>query len=263
MSDWTSDELILSIVKRDVAHSERRSIPTLNDLPDWMVEEARAIARVSRLSAASYLIFFVATRDMASAEDFIEDVLFKGQDVRTWKIQDCIFRPMERFCTTPSRIPSVLEIPYLDVLANEEGERWFRVKPDPADDLSAWSSGAVGVLKRSLRYWQQWGSPSEIMGNHPVTPEDIEQVPPERLASSVRRWIARRLAASTEAYLQQHWATVTADDLIAAAPGVDLARVTPDARIAAAALAREAQAFGGSPSFPQQAGFLGPEEWYQ
>jgi hypothetical protein len=263
MSEWTSDELILSIVKRDVSHSERRSIPTFNDLPDWMVEEARAIARVSRSSAARYLVFFVAARDAASVEDFTEDVLFKGQDAKTWNIRDCICCPMELVCTTPSEIPSALEIRYLEMLANEEGERWFRIKPKPTDHLWSWSSGAVGVLKRNLPYWQQRRPISDLVGNYPVAVEDLEPIPPGHLDSSVRRWIARRLAWSAHAYLQQHRSTVTSDDLIAAVPEVDLARVTSDARIAAGALAREAHAFGDSPSFPQQAGFLGPEAWYR
>ncbi len=263
MSEWTGDELILSIVKRTVSPSERRSIPTLNDLPGWMVEEARSIARLSRMSAARYLMFFVAVRDAANAEDFIEDVLFQGQDVKTWNIRDCLCHPRGLICTTPSEIPSALEIRYLEMLANEEGERWFRIKPKPTDHRSSWLSGAVGVLKRNLRYWQQQRPLPDLLGNYPVTPEDIEQVPPGRLDSSVRRWIARRLAWSARAYLEQHRAAVAGDDLIAAVPGVDLSRVTPDARIAAAALAREAQAFGDSPGFPQQAGFLGPEEWYR
>lgn len=263
MSEWTGDELILSIVKRDVSPSERRSIPTFNDLPGWMIEEARAIARMSRMSAARYLMFFVAERDAASAEDFIEEVLFRGQDVKAWNVRDCICHPRGLIGTTSSQVPSALEIRYLETLANEEGERWFRIKPKPTDDRSSWSSGAVGILKRDLPYWQQQRPLPDVLGNHPVTAEDIEQVPPERLETSVRRWIAHRLAWSARAYLEQHRTVARGDDLIAAVPEVDLSRVTPDARIAAAALACEAQAFGDSPSFPQQAGFLGPEEWYQ
>lgn len=254
MIDWTSDENIHRIVKRDIPHTERSTVSTLNDLPDWMLEEARALARASRLSAVRYLRFYVATQYVSSAEDFTEDVLLKGQDAKTWRIRDCICHPVDRAYTT------ALEIHYLDTLASEDGERWFRIKPNQADPLSSWSAGAVGVLKRNVRYWHPL---SDVVGNYPVTPEDIESIPSDRVDSSVRRWIARRLAWSTQAYLQEHWGTVTGNDIIAAVPDVDLSRVTPDAKIAAAALAREAQAFGGSPSFPQQAGFLGPEEWYQ
>jgi len=41
MISWTTNEVIHRIVKRDVPESDRGTIPTLNDLPDWMVEEAR------------------------------------------------------------------------------------------------------------------------------------------------------------------------------------------------------------------------------
>lgn len=254
MIDWTSDEVIHRIVRRDVPHSERGTIPTLNDLPDWMIEEVRALARESRLSAIRYLRFYVASPYASSAPDFVEDVLLKGQSAAAWGIQDCICYPVEQNQRT------ALEVNYLRILENEEGERWFRIKVKPTDDHSSPSRGAVGILKRAIPYWYPL---SDVVGNYPVTPEDIEPVPPDRLDSSIRRWIARRLAWSARAYLEQHRTVARGDDLIAAVPEVDLSRVTPDARIAAAALACEAQAFGDSPSFPQQAGFLGPEEWYQ
>jgi len=79
MIDWTGDENIHRIVKRDVPHTERWTVPTLNDLPDWMVEEARALAQASSLSAVRYLRFYVARQYASSAEDFIEDVLLKLQ----------------------------------------------------------------------------------------------------------------------------------------------------------------------------------------
>lgn len=254
MIDWTGDENIHHIIKRDVPHTERWTIPTLNDLPDWMVEEARALARASSLSAVRYLRFYVATHYASSAEDFIEDVLLKGQDARTWHIRDCIYLPEEHTRAT------ALEVRYLEMFNGIDGERWFRVPLKPTNHLSDWVVGMVGTVMRNTRYWET--SPPGLVRYLFAKPDDVELVPAGRLHSSIRRWIARRLAWWTKVDLQQASA-ITGDDLIAAVPEVDLSRVTPDARIAAAALAREAQAFGDSPRFPQQAGFLGPEEWYQ
>jgi hypothetical protein len=254
MTRLSHDEVIQRIAKRQITPSDQGSIPTLNDLPAWMVDEARAIASESRLSAVRYLRFYVARHYLSSAEDFVEDVLEKGQDAATWQIRDCLCFPMERTYTT------ALEIQYLDILADEEGERWFRMKLRPTDDPSSWTPGAVGVLKRNVRYWHQL---SDAVGAYSVAADDIEPVAPADLPGCVRRWIAHRIAWWTRSYLQRHPDTITGADLITAVPDADPTRVTPDAWIAASALAREAAAFGSSPQFPHQAGFLGPDEWYQ
>src|ERR1051325_2829221 len=255
MIRWTTDEVIQRIVTRDVPESERGTIATLNDLPEWMVTEARAIARESRLAAVRYLKFYVATDYALDAPDFVEDVLRRGDDARTWNIRDCICIPYEPTRTTAA------EIHYMDTLEHVEGERWFRVKPRSTDDHWSHAPGAVGVVLRNTRYWER--------SQHGITrymfsrPDDIETVSLDQLASSIRRWIAHRLAWWTNSYLKQARSDVTGGDIIAAVPDVNLQRVTPDARIAAGALARETLMYRGSPGFPQQAGFLGPEEWYQ
>jgi hypothetical protein len=161
---------------------------------------------------------------------------------------------MERTYTT------ALELRYLEALQDVEGEPWFRIKPRPENHHSDSSPGAIGVLKRGVRYWQV---APEGLGNYPVSPEDIERLEPGRVESSVRRWIAHRIAWWTREYLAQRGGGVTGDTILAAVPEVDRSKVTADARIAAEALAREAAAYGGSPEFPAQAGFLGPEDWYQ
>lgn len=250
-----TDEVVNRIVTRDVPDSERGTIATLNDLPDWMVAEARLIARESRLAALRYLKFYVAEEYATDAPDFVEDVLRKGQDARTWNIRDCICIPYE-----PTRL-TALEINYLDVLAQVRGERWFRVRPKPTDHPSSHIPGAVGVVLRNTRYWEKC---ERDVTRYMFSPADaLEAVPVDRVKSTIRRWIAHRLAWWTTDFIRQAALDVTGDDIIAAVPGVNMQRVTADARIAAAALAREAIIHRGSPHFPQQAGFLGPEKWYQ
>jgi hypothetical protein len=254
MTLWVSDDIIHGIVKRDILTSERGSIATLNDMPAWMVEETRAIARESVVGAVRYVRFYVATQRGSSAEDFIEDVVLKGQDAATWMIRDCVCFAVERTYTT------ALEMHYLQALSGVDGERWFRIKRAPPDHHSDSLSGAVGVLKRQVRYWH---TAPDGLDLYSARPEDIERVEPGRVESSVRRWIAHRIAWWTREYLAQRRGGVTGDTILAAVPEVDRSKVTADARIATEALAREAAAYGGSPEFPAQAGFLGPEDWYQ
>jgi hypothetical protein len=254
MSALSHDEAICRIVTRDIAESERGAVATLNDLPAWMVDEVLAIARESIVSAVRYLRFYVPREHASHVPDFVEDVGLKGQDAPTWRIRDCIYVPNEHTERT------AIEVRYLEMFDGVNGERWSRVSPHPADHRSDSIVGMVGTVMRDTRYWEK--SPPGLVRYFFTRPDRIERVSPDRLESSLRRWIAHRLAWWTKVDLQQA-AAITGDELIMAVPGVDLGRVTSDAKIAAAALAREAQAFGDSPSFPQQAGFLGPEEWYR
>jgi hypothetical protein len=254
MTLWHSGETINSIVKRDILLSERGSIPALNDLPGWMIEEAREIARASIVSAVRYLRFYVETQRGSSAEDFIEDVLLKGQDARTWRISDCLCSPWP-----PTPLAATDTGRYLRVLKDIDGEHWFRLRLKAGDRPSDHSPGMIGVLQRGCRYWS---TPPPDTGYYPVTrSDDLESVPTSLLASGIRRWIAHRLAWFARDRWQQ--SGITAESILHVAFGTEAQRVTPDARIAGEALAREAHAFGDSPSFPQLAGFLGPEEWYQ
>ncbi|TMQ19031.1 MAG: hypothetical protein E6J90_04890 [Deltaproteobacteria bacterium] len=252
---WPAGDTIRRIIKRDIEASDRGTIATLNDLPAWMIHEARAIARESLVCAVRYLRFYVSSDYSHRADDFIEDVLLKGQDARTWNIRDCICIPYEPTQTT------ALEVHYEETLAQVDGERWFRVKPKPSDHPSNHIPGAVGVVLRNTRYWEH--SQQHISRFMFSRPDDLEAVPIRRLASSIRRWIAHRLAWWATGFLKEARFAATGDEIIAAVPEVNMERVTDDARIAAAALAREVIVYRGSPHFPQQAGFLGPEEWYQ
>jgi hypothetical protein len=254
MISWTTDSVIHRIIKRDIPASERGTIQTFNDIPDWMVEEARTLARESPLAAVRYLKFYITEQHFMRYDDFITDVLLQGKDAATWEIRDCICFPIERTCTT------ALEIDYLNSLDGVSGDKWFRIKPKTTDHHSSRSPGAVGILRRDVRYWQ---TISANVGDYPVTSDDFEIVTPDKLASTVRRWIAHRLAWWTNSYLKRARSDVTGADIIAAVPEVNQQRVTPDARIAADALAKETLVYYGSPNFPQQAGFLGLEEWYQ
>jgi hypothetical protein len=177
MIPWTTDEAIHRIVKREIPSSERGTIVTLNDMPDWMVEEARAIARESIVGAVRYLKFYVARPHASGAEDFVEDVLLKGQDARTWRLQDCICIPW------PPISESTIDIQrYLNSLKDIEGERWFRIRPKLTDRLSDYIPGMVGVVQRNSRYWHVAPPGSDRC---PVArPDDIEVVPPSQLEAA-------------------------------------------------------------------------------
>jgi hypothetical protein len=256
MIPWTTDEVIHRIVKRDVPNSERGTIATLNDLPTWMVDEAREIARESRLAAVRYLRFYVATQHSSSAEDFVEDVLLRGDDARTWEIRDCILVPNEF-----GRIGAFEIAPYLGALATIEGERWFRIKPRLTDHLSDFTPGMIGVVQRRSRYWHN--TPPGITRCPLAGGSDAEFVMPEQLDSCIRRWIAHRLAWWAREYLEQDRAQATGNRIIQAASEPQRGPATADVQLAASALAREARTYADSPVFPQQAGFLGPDDWYQ
>lgn len=254
MISWTTDGVIHRLITRDIPATERGSIQTFNDLPGWMVEEARALARESVLSAIRYLKFYIPDQHFIRHDDFITDVLRGGGDAASWGIRDHICFPDERTRTT------ALEIDYLNALSSIPGEKWFRIVPLPNDRHSSSSSGAVGVLRRDVRYWQ---TISGDVGDYPVRPGDFEMVAPNKLSSTIRRWIAHRLAWWTKDYLEQARSDVTGSDIIAAVPDVNLERVTPDARVSADALAKELLVYRASPDFPRRAGFLGLDEWYR
>jgi hypothetical protein len=256
MTLWTTGEVIQRVVKRDIPLSEQDSIATLNDLPGWMVEEAREIARESRVGAVRYLRFYVAAHRSSSAEDFVEDVLQNGQAAATWRIRDALFVPHE-----PRHIIEVAVDRYVDGLAAVDGERWFRMRPKGAEHLSDYLPGMVGIVQRQTRYWHV--TPDRITRCPLALAADVEAVDPAQLHGSIRRWIARRLAWWARAYLEQHRGHATCDGIIASASEPGGPEATADARVAATALAREAATHGDSTAFPLRAGFLGPDVWYQ
>jgi hypothetical protein len=241
------------IVQRDILTSERGSVTTFNDLPEPLLAEARAIARESRAVAVRYLQFYVEKQDNSSSADFVEDVLLGDQAPGAWRIRDCLI------CPHPLTLATVLERPYLDCLLQIEGERWFRVRPSPEDHRSDLVPGIVGVLRRDSRYWEV--APDNT-GQYFIGEAHLDRLSPGGLETSVRRWIAHVLAWWARDYLADVGAHVREGELLASIPECDCSKVTPDARRAATALAREVSAYCGSQQFPQLAGFIGPDEWY-
>ncbi len=243
------------IVTRDVQPADEGSIATLNDLPPWMVEEARAIAKEARLDAVYYLRFHVRTHDGSNVEDFVQDVLRDGQDAHTWGIGDWLVAPCEAMPVTS------VGAEMLQTLQVVEGERWFRLAPDLTKEPSDPSQGAVGVLRRGLRYWQHG---PRIAGADLFSTEGaaIEPVPVEKLESSFRRWLARRMAWRARSYLASAGAAVAAPGIIDAIAAGHVGEVTRDAELAAMALAREVRAHGTEHDFGRRAGYLGPDSWY-
>lgn len=247
---------IQRLVMRDVQPGEAGSVATLNDLPEWMLEEVRDIAREHRLGAVRYLKFYVKLHEPPNVEDFVEEVLRNGQDPQTWGTRDwlCILRDQ-----TPLTCLH-MSIKALHAMSELEGERWFRFEPEPTKHLSDEAPGAIGVLRKQIRYWQH----TRIVGvdYYSTNCGTIQPVPADQLESSFRRWIARRMAQWAKQYLVDAGAMVAAQGIIDAIAQGEQVEITRDAEIAAAALAREARAHGGEPDFVKRAGYLGPDSWY-
>ena len=247
MTTWTH------MISREVSATDCGTINTLNDLPEWMVEEGRAVGRISLLAAYEYVKFYVRITPGSSAHDFASDVLCGNESAATWRIRDCVCIPLEPTATT------ALEIAYLKLFEGKESGAWVRIKPSLGPQDYSAAPGAVGILRHDVRYWHE---APEGLGYYAVTSDQVEPVAASRVTISVRRWIAHRLAWYTKQVLALQNDS-SGDGILSAVPGAEMSRVTLDATIAARALAREAVAYAGSPQFPEQAGFLGPDEWYE
>jgi hypothetical protein len=238
---------------RAVPETDRKTIKTLNDLPDWMVTEGRQLARKSVLAAYEYVEFYVAVRRGSSHHDFTTDVLCDGQDAATWHIRDCL-------CISDNwDSQDLLTMDYMAAFDGVEAEQWYRLRVDGRRFDRSVFPGLVGPMKKAVRYWQV---PEPGLDYYMVTAEKIEPVAFADLHMWIRRWFARQLAWHLSA-LRSRPADVTRASILGAVRDLDVARASPDAIIAADALVREVRAYGATPEFPERAGYLGPDAWYR
>jgi hypothetical protein len=234
------NELYEQIVGRELADSQRGSIPSLNDMPLEVLEIARAMWKLGPNATVSFIWFMVEAINLGDAKVFVEDVVVGGRDPSAWRVEDSLVSPREW-------LPTDLTRDLFESFENIEGERWYRVVPTYGRHSGF---GMVGVLRRNAKCWR----PSEFEYRSATLCEYVE---PSRVLIAHRRSLANRLGWRANAYLQE--LGTTAEGVLRTVEDVDLARVTEDAWIASRALIREVRA--DAPA--DQRGFVGPDEWYE
>jgi len=235
-----------TLIGRNLEPSEQHSVPTLNELPPLMLEEARKLARVSRPMAVSYLQYHVA--EAAVATDFCDDVLLGTHAMATWGIRAVL-------CYRDLSIDELMNEPVEEMIAEMGvfiGERWYRKQPNREFTESR---GAPGVLVRAANYlWKRpLGAASVVAGS------DIEQIADANIVIAFRRWIASRIGWQAEDYLSTNGVTAAG---ILAALAHDPASVSVDASVAISALVHEA-ALLRSAETDLPLGYMGPDDWYR
>src|SRR5205823_13317031 len=89
-----SAERIGTLLGRPVSESERGTIPTLNDVPEWLIDELRGrIGQIGALRAGCCLEFFVAVAGAAEANSFSHEVVAGRADPGRWGIGDALYLP--------------------------------------------------------------------------------------------------------------------------------------------------------------------------
>lgn len=217
-------------------------IPDLNDIPDSLLREARALADSGRIRA--FLMRRTAPESWEHLEPFIEDVVLGGGSAAGWRRGQVLvpdFSLADQLCLAPA-----------DLLAPLGGGFTHRVVPSPDD----WRSGAGWV-----------GAPALVLpaaDYRSVIPDgavglgsaETEAVEDREVA--LRRWIAARLArvAGTGPVLE------SLESLVARSPGIPpLDRWSRDAVVAGGGLLREHGEIGGEGGgIP---GMRGPDDWYR
>jgi hypothetical protein len=236
-----------ALLGRKLPVEARASVPTLNDLPAALLEEARALARRSRPAAVLFLQYHVVRS--VEAPDFCEEVLLGTADAATWGTRDVI-------CVSDAGSTALLSfcVPdAMEALRPIEGDRWYRLAP-PAAPSYFGVPGAPGVLVRAARYW--WERPAGV--ESAVLSGPIERLSDADVPIAMRRWLASRIAWTAGDYLGRGAPSV--NDLLAALGGSP-ADASPDALIATEALVRESRLPDEQPTLAL--GFRGPDDWYR
>ena len=214
------------------------SIASLNDLPEELIEEARRLD--SAPLARMLLGYYVPSDSRSYLKNFIEDVVDGGQPAKSWR-RGGVLVPAQSLADQLTEPREVL-------LGPIGGFAGLRTIPR----LESWSAGTswIGAPARpwpEADYRSSTPSGAALLSSPRLEPAQDEAV-------TVRRWIAARLARS----------------LGGASPGSVEAMLgpsfppeplwSPDARAAAAGLAREHRTMG--PPKEEIPGFRGPDSWF-
>lgn len=234
---------------RSLRAQDRGSVETLNDLPDELVREARALNLTSRVASTEYLRYYVKKAEVV--DGFIQDVLEHDKDsAAEWGKRDVMCFPHGSAASCAVLDETALLAPLNDI----DGERWRRVVPTPEGWDWSGVAGAPGVLIRAAPYWFE---PPETIEYGDVDSEILEDVPVDKLHIAVRRWLASRVAWE----LRRHdpAARTTIED-ICAGLGLEPACLSVGAKAAIQGLLRSGWPRSIGSPIP---GFDGPDDWYR
>lgn len=227
---------------RQLDPAQSGSIDNLNDVPDWLVEEARSLQ--NPMLAERLLQYFTRPENGHLLKLFVQDVILGNVSPREWL--------RGRVLVPALSLEEQLLWKRARLLAPIGGE--FRARTVP--DLALWDAGVGWV-----------GAPAMLEPNAdyntpvPDHAASLAIAETEQVADPVvalRRWIAGRLARSVW-YARQPGLIADLSELAEGLPSPD--RWSEDAQIAARALLREMRE--SSPSEGQVPGFRGPDAWYR
>ncbi|MEW5930114.1 MAG: hypothetical protein AB1941_21875 [Gemmatimonadota bacterium] len=217
-------------------------ITDLNDVPDSLLRQARALADSGRIRA--FLMRRTAPESWEYLEAFIEDVVLGSESAAGWRRGQVLVPDFS--------LADQLRLAPADLLAPLGGGFAHRVKPS----LEDWRSGAAWVgapalLLPSADY--RFAVPDRAVG---LGAAETEAVRDREVA--LRRWIAARLARAAEAGS----APESLESLVARSPWLPaLDEWSRDAAIAGGGLLREhGEIGGGGGGIP---GMRGPDDWYR
>jgi hypothetical protein len=229
----------------DFDPATHHSVPTLNDLSEDHLAEMRRLEDKDAKVALMYLCHIVERCDVGHAGRFMDDVLFRSADVRSWGRGDRLFLPslllIDNVC-----------LPLSESLAPFQGfdrNAWVRIRPTlPARDDRF--CGAPGAVIESQPYWYLGpiGFTAVLLS---AERDDLE--PMTDLTITARRWLASRIAGRLGRRPLPGSGAELAAALGASGP------VSHDAEIALEALRREASLGGAAQGMP---GFRGPDDWF-
>lgn len=225
---------------RALPQADRGSVPDLNEMPDAIVAEARALG--SNSLARELIEYYAGLKNRPYLPAFIADVVGGTTPAARWRRGDALV-------PAPS-LAEQLGLAREALLAPIGGYHGLRVVPD----LAHWRAGdsSVGApAKRRPDAHYRSGVPK---GSINFVKPALEAAPGVEI--TMRRWIAARIARCLAP-----GQAATIEGLRASVPGLpEVQAWTEDARIAFAAVVRERSelpsAHDGVP------GFRGPDAWY-
>lgn len=237
------DSELERLLGRQLPPQDEGSIPDLNDMPASIIAEARAlIARAGKLQAFALLWYYARADNFSHICNFIDDVVKGGESAAQWQRGQMAIAP-------DLSLRMALTYERERLLAPIGGYHGLHLRPHPQGRLNGAPLRFIGEWTYRTKDYRQGAC--HIRGPTPIVDADADVV--------VRRWLAGRihrcLAPGHPPGLAGLHARIGAADV----PG--LGAWSHDARIAVAALRREAQQSDSLPDGPP--GFRGPHAWYR
>jgi hypothetical protein len=242
---------IEKLLGRPMREKERGTVASLTELPSALIEEARLVARESRLLATRFLSYYLADPRLDTMAEYIDEVLLGGADLDQWLTREyfCMpdpnWEPLLRSDATSQLAP----------LALLGESHWCR----PLPRFGHWhldTAGAPGILvRRSFEWIPPAGARTVRYDSRPAI-EPVSDLP-----MALGRWIASRIAWVMKPDPARDTPTTISADEVARRFRVPADELSELARTSIAGLAREIATLGWSgDAIP---GFRGPDDWYR